>query len=245
MTISGYSERGIINSIAYFLDANPHYAYDFILLLGIPLEKDEYNYTFLIEQSFSDFGDSDFIIIIENKQRKLKKIVFIESKIKTCQGDFKITIEFNKLTNALKNGTKFSGISSNLFVQLYYKYLLIKTEGNSERDTNVNNIFKKNNNVRRSIGSHRIVNDVFYKYIKIDPNENFENNKDKYYFVAITSTAPADMDDNQFKKNIDDLKLMPSNNTFLVYWGNIKKYFETIKAVKVLDVFEYNEGQIY
>jgi hypothetical protein len=144
MTISGYSERGIINSIAYFLDANSQNTFGFIECLGLPLEKDEYKYTFLIEQSFSDFGDSDLIIIIENKQKKLKKVVFIESKIKTYQGNFKIFTEFNKIETALNNTKKkFSGISSNLFVQLYYKYLLIKTDGESDKDTSINNIFKK------------------------------------------------------------------------------------------------------
>jgi hypothetical protein len=70
--VFGYSERGIICSIAYFLEANSQYTYDFINILGIQLNKeDNYIYTFLVEQSFSDFGDSDLIIIIENGKEKL------------------------------------------------------------------------------------------------------------------------------------------------------------------------------
>jgi retron-type reverse transcriptase len=53
------------------------------------------------------------------------------------------------------------------------------------------------------------------------------------------------MDSNKFKNHIDVLNLMPSKNTFLVYWGDIEKYFQSINAEKVLDVFAYNNGQIY
>jgi hypothetical protein len=64
MEIIGYSERGIINSIAYFLSENMQYVYEFIEVMGISIPKLDYSYTLLIEQSFSDFGDSDLI----NKQ---------------------------------------------------------------------------------------------------------------------------------------------------------------------------------
>ena len=36
-------------------------------------------------------------------------------------------------------------------------------------------------------------------------------------------------------------------NTFLCYWKDIKKFFEgeKINAKKVLEVFKYNDGQIF
>ncbi|MDR2782501.1 MAG: hypothetical protein LBB48_01425 [Treponema sp.] len=233
--IHGYSERGIVNSIAYFLDANSLYVYDFVTTLGISLPKFEYNYTFIIEQSFSDFGDSDLIIIIKNNTNDEKIVLFIECKIKTYQGSFKILSEFNKISNALTTSKKIKGISSNLFVQLYYKYLLIKTSDNSDKDMSVNSIFKKNNGNSRVLGNNKIVTDAFNK-IK-DAND--------YYYVAITPTAPDEMDTNGFRCKIKELNLMPWENTYLCYWGKVKEFFDTIGANKVKEVFDYNYRQIY
>jgi hypothetical protein len=235
MRINGYSERGIVNSMAYFFSASgPQIVDDFIKILGISLEETKYDYTILIEQSFSDFGDSDLIFILKNENNK-KIVIFIECKIKTYQGTFNIKSEFNKIINAIKESKKITGISSNLFVQLYYKYLLIKTNGDSSKDSTVNKIFKKSNDNRRFLGSNKI---VLKAYDKI-------KDADDYYYIAITPTAPNEMDSKMFKNKIDELKLMPSKNVCLCYWGDIENYFLRIGASKVLDVFKYNEGQIY
>jgi hypothetical protein len=235
MGIIGYSERGIVNSIAYFLDTNSQYTYNFINILGISLPNIEYKYTFLIEQSFSDFGDSDLIIIIDDNKNDKKIIVFIECKIKTYQGTFQIISEFNKINNALKISKKTHGISSNLFVQLYYKHLLIKTDGNSAKDTSVNTIFKKHNNNPRILGSNRIVLKAFDKIKKASD----------YYYVAITPRAQNEMDNIEFRKKIKSLNLMPEKNVYLCYWDNVKTFFDKINADKVKNIFEYNDGQIY
>jgi hypothetical protein len=235
MDIYGYSERGIINSMAYFLNENPKFINDFIKILGVPLEDSDYEYKILIEQSFSDFGDSDLIIIIKDKVNEKKKVIFIECKIKTYQGAFQINSEFNKINNAIKSNKKISGISSNLFVQLYYKYLLINTDGNSSNDHSVKDIFKKSNGNPRILGSNKIVLRAFDEIRSSD-----------YYYVAIVSTAPNEMGSKEFEKKIRTLGLMLLNhNVFLCYWGNLEDYFKKINATKVLEVFKYNEGQIY
>jgi hypothetical protein len=245
MSINGYSERGIINSIAYFLDGNPQYINEFLKVLGIDIKEGEYDYEFIIEQSFSDFGDSDLIIIVENKQKNQKKVVFIECKIKTCQGNFDIFLEFNKISNAIKNSKKFTGISSNLFVQLYYKYLLIKTDGKSINDLSVNPIFKKTNNKDRHLGNNKIVTNAFQNKIMTNANNNFKKNLDNYYFVAITTATKYQMDDKEFKVKMNELNLIQSKNVYLCYWGDIEDFFRKIQATKVIEVFNYNNGQIY
>jgi hypothetical protein len=128
-----------------------------------------------------------------------------------------------------------TGISSNLFVQLYYKHLLIKTDGNSANDTAMNSIFNKHNNNPRILGSNRIVLNAYDKI----------KNANNYYYVAITPTAPNEMDNTEFRNKIKILSLMPETNAFLCYWDNIKKYFDRTNENNVKKVFEYNNGQIY
>ena len=240
MSIIGYSERGIVNSIAYFLDANPQYRKCFIEELGISLEVDNYDYLFLIEQSFSDFGDSDLIIILKNKNIENEKIViFIECKVKTSQGNFNINDEFKKIDKALKevNTSKFKGISSNLFVQLYYKYLMIETKGDTSNFA-INEIFLKSKGKPRILGNNEIVQRAFE-----------EIKTAKYYYVAIVPTD--EIDNEAFRKKFDQLRLnIPSEDVYLRNWGEIESFFKKIGASKVLDVFEYNnaknnKGQIY
>jgi hypothetical protein len=234
MSIYGYSERGINNSMAYFLDANPQCVHGFITKLGIPLEKKEnYDYTILVEQSFSDFGDSDLLIILKKNNKKI--VIFIECKIKTCQGTFQIQSEFNKILKAIKERKKIKGISSNLFVQLYYKYLLIKPNGERNRDSTINEIFMKSNNNPRVLGNNKIVKKAFGIIEKAND----------YYFVAIVPTGKNKINAKIFQKKIDELCLMPSENCYLCYWEDIKDYFTDINAAKVLETFGYNKGQIY
>jgi hypothetical protein len=235
MNIYGYSERGMVNSIAYFLDANSQAIFEFLKIIGIPLGESDYDYTIFIEQSFSDFGDSDLIIIIIDKVKSEKTVVFIECKIKTYLGAFQIKSEFNKIAKAIKDEKKITGISSNLFVQLYYKHLLIKTHGNSANDTTVNKIFKKSNDNPRVLGSNKIVLKAF----------NEITNANNYYYAAIVPTATNEMDNKTFKDKIDDLALMPSENAFLCYWGDVENYFKKNAATKILETFKYNDGQIY
>ncbi|GMO30994.1 MAG: hypothetical protein Ta2B_12000 [Termitinemataceae bacterium] len=239
MAIYGYSERGVVNAMAYYLNANSKYLHGFIEILGFSLEKKDYgeDYEILVDQSFSDFGVSDLIIILDNKSDK-KIVVFIECKIKTSQGTYNINNEFNKIDKAIKESDKITGISSNLFVQLYYKHLLIVTDGGKCKEPNVNEIFKKSKGNPRIIGGNDIVKGAFNKI----------KNASDYYYVAIVPTAPNEMNSEEFKKKIDELGTMgmsmPSENAYLCYWGNIEKYFSD-PASEVSVAFKYNDGQIY
>jgi hypothetical protein len=110
ISILGYSERGIFNSIVFYLGEHGKLICEFIKTLGIDddfFKDDCITYTFLIEQSFSDFGDSDLVIIAENKAGE-KRVVFVEGKVKTQQ----------KQTFVLEK--------TNVFEQLNNKYMMVK-----------------------------------------------------------------------------------------------------------------------
>ena len=76
----------------------------------------------LIEQSFSDFGDADSLLLLDSGQNR--QCVFAEAKVKTSQqGSWSIKREFDIFEDGIKRNEV---SSSNLFVQLYYKVRLIK-----------------------------------------------------------------------------------------------------------------------
>jgi hypothetical protein len=243
MAIKGYSERGIFNSIVYFLDENKNHIYKFLVdLLGISLENGNYDYIFLIEQSFSDFGDSDLVIVVVDNQTKERIVIFVEGKVKTYQGKFKLKTEFESIENTLKSG-KTNSISSNLFVQIYYKYLLITTKGKGNSDDKP--VFLKTDRktkkrtVCRRIGDNNIVKNTFEKHI---------DNAKNYYYVAILPEE--DIGTTDIQNYVKQLELMPNDYDKVRYcwWGKIEKFFSSINAKKVIEVFDFNKcetSQIY
>ena len=76
MEILGYSERGLINSLCYEL----RYSQDNLQLLNNFLSLVSFAYRtvnfqiseakILIEQSFSDFGDADLVLLVNNLKGK-------------------------------------------------------------------------------------------------------------------------------------------------------------------------------
>ena len=221
--IYGYSERGIFNSIIYYLDAKPELIGKFLEKLEVEgFTEGKHTFTFLNEQSFSDFGDNDLTIIIDEETEN-KTVVFIEGKVKTFSGKYCLENEFVKIRDAKE---VFKGISSNIFVQLYYKYVLQKVVNSGEKNTEkfvIDDIFKKKNRrgelVERSIGENGVVLEVCKRIEKA-----------KYYYIAI---LPENINVNPFSEyfeKIDQMKLEVVNINF-VYWGIIEKFFENVKPV--------------
>jgi hypothetical protein len=221
--VLGYSERGVINSIIFYLREHPELMGKFLKALEIELPEDfgeDVEYTLLNEQSFSDFGDSDLVIIAKNKDNK-KIVVFVEGKVKTSQGHFSLDTKFEKVK--VKDKEDFKGISSNIFVQLYYKYLLTQLDGKQEY--NCSEIGKE----AKKLGDNDIVKKAYNVYIK---------GAEQYYFVAILP-----IESNDFQSKFKELNLnMPTENIRCVYWGNIEELFIDNP---VAENFFYNKGQIY
>jgi hypothetical protein len=235
--ILAYSERGIFNSIVFYLSDHTEKITQFLVVLGIndKTYEDASKYTFLLEQSFSDFGTCDLVIIIENQQNKT--VIFIEGKVKTIQGSFSLKNEFEKLNNCIE---KFDGISSNIFVQLYYKHLLYSIMKNNRTDTSelkINKCFKKYKDNERKIGSNKIVQKAVDKlkgasntfFVAILPNNENYCDELKTQFLKLNETVFRD-------------EKMPIQNIKFVSWEEIDHIF--IDNV-VSENFEYNKGQIY
>ncbi|MDR0789630.1 MAG: hypothetical protein LBO06_02405 [Bacteroidales bacterium] len=226
--VLGYSERGMFNSIIFYLREHPEEISGFLSTLDIKdtfFEDDVVCYTFLNEQSFSDFGDCDWTIIAEKDKKK--QVIFIEGKVKTYSGNYNIDKEYSKIEKNKKNkeNKNYKGVSSNIFAQLYYKYLLTKLDGESVKGSLVGKSEKK-------IGKNPIVNKAYEKYIK---------DAAKFYYVAI---LPNELSSENFSKKFTALNLsMETKNIKCAYWGKIEEFFS--KAEEVSKNFVYNKGQIY
>lgn len=229
MKILGYSERGIINSLIFSIGEDKELMDEFIDKISLPKPFELGNpkrYTILLEQSFSDFGDADLVIIIHYKDEEVekaedKKVLFIEGKVNTSLSSWNI----NKHYDNYNKGEKFDGYSSNLFYQLYFKTLLIK----NWNDINVNKEnkeFKVDSKFReRKIGNNPIVHKAF------DLIECCQA-----YYIGLIPTRQVDFD--EFKGKLDF-------DMHFLLWETVEKFCEDNKLEKVLKIFEHNDEQIY
>jgi hypothetical protein len=226
MKILGYSERGIINSLIFSIGEDKVLMDKFIGEISLPNPFELGNpkrYTILLEQSFSDFGDADLVIIIHYKDEEVekaedKKVLFIEGKVNTSLSSWNIIKHYNNYDE----GIKFDGYSSNLFYQLYFKTLLIK----HWNDINVNKEFKVDSKFReRKIGNNPIVHKAF-NLIECS----------QAYYIGLIPTRQDDFD--KFKGKLDF-------DMHFLLWEKVEKFCQDNKLDKVLKIFEHNDEQIY
>lgn len=248
--IYGYSERGIFNSIIYYLDyKNPDLIGCFLEELGIQgfSERNRFDFTFLNEHSFSKFGSNDLTIIIEEKNTKNKYVIFVEGKI----GSFSLEKAFKKIENIFEdrgkliNQIKKEYYTSNLFIQLYFKYLLPKIEYKETKkdlgiavDERFKGFFRKNGD-NRKIGTNETVlrgHDLIkkaekYFYVAIIPKQEKNQNK----------KIGAELLQNYFTK----LGLLKNENIKCAFWQDIEKFFKDKGVDEVINNFDFNRNQIY
>lgn len=227
MKIYGYSERGMINSLMYSIGEDKELLKAFINLISLPESiniEDANDFEIIIEQSLSEFGDADLIIIAHCNNNK-KKVLFFEAKVKTSQGNWKIGNQFAKYNVKDKNKGCYNGYSSNLFYQLYLKKLLIDNYSSIDKRIKVSDRLDK----RRSIGENKIVEKAVKKIVE----------GTSYYYIGIIPTMDDDIKDflNSNKEYKEEL--------YFLSWKAIKDFCEKENLQKVLRMFEYNDGQIY
>ena len=105
----GYSERGVLNSFLYEIRYD-HNGLDlineFFTKVSFPYTNANFKVeeiTILIEQSFSDFGDADTVLLIDNYGKR--QTIFVEAKVKTyCRKSWRIDEEFNRFKEGVSKG---------------------------------------------------------------------------------------------------------------------------------------------
>lgn len=223
MKILGYSERGIINSLIFNIGNDKTLLTKFIELINIQdlnqLKKPK-DFTILLEQSFSRFGDADLVIIIEYEKPLNKKIVlFIEGKVKTIQSKkWSLTKQYNNFIRE----EKYNSYSSNLFFQLNLKKLLIDNWLEIDKNKGINDPYF---NDFRKIGDNAIVKKAFNMVAC-----------DKAYYIGIIPSSENDINDFSVKNN---------EEFHYLSWEKVENFCKTNGLNEVLTMFEYNRGQIY
>lgn len=224
MKIIGYSERGIINSLIFSIieSEDKELMNKFIDLMGIfefNNSEKPIDYEVLLEQSFSGFGDADLVVIIKYKSHQ--KVVFIEGKVKTLQSkSWSLEKQFSKY----HKGGKYPGYSSNLFFQLYLKSLLFENKDNIKGDDDcvVNGVYRA-----RKIGKNDIVKKALEKIAECD----------EAFYVGLVPSSKKGND--AFSEHLD-------YKIHFLSWETVHQFCkDNEKLKKVLEIFEFNEGQIY
>ncbi len=244
MEILGYSERGLINSLCYEL----RYSQDNLQLLNNFLSLVSFAYRtvnfqiseakILIEQSFSDFGDADLVLLVNNL--KSKQVIFIEAKVKTYQRAYwNILEEFEEFKGGIE---KEKVSSSNLFVQLYHKVRLVKTlqtGGIKQLQNGVQFPICSSKN-HRKIGNNKVVLNAinqlkdYYKeslFIALLP-EN-DSNLRNFYKNTLKNYCPQGFQEWDIR------------DWGYISWKQVEEFCKRNNLKGTLKNFKWNEGQIY
>lgn len=134
LEVVGYSERGMINALCYEMKYSRDglkLLREFLRLCTFPHSSPDFDHfrfaKFFVEQSFSDFGDLDLLILL---QGDCNQAVCIEAKVKTFQSNWSVQLEWAKF----KDAQRYSECRSNLFVQLYRKMRLLRKLQNASAE---------------------------------------------------------------------------------------------------------------
>ena len=251
MEIKGYSERGMVNSLFYEIkcrEEREKLLDEFISLIKFPKYFQRFKIsgaTVYIEQSFSDFGSADIVLLVDNQYKR--QSFFIEAKVKTeTKRAWSIRDEFKSFIGGIKefNYTKERGTIhySNLFTQLYYKMRMNKAlekEGLTgiKRGVSFAECFGKK---KRSIGGNRVVLQAVGDLLKY---------KDESFFVMLVPDSQKNLEDffRDIEFNFGASELIEWDTTHWGYltWDAVERFCERNKLIDTLANFNHNLGQIY
>lgn len=244
MRILGYSERGIINALLYEIQTSPDAEPLLEMLLAQAVFPFVGNSAFsvasaevLIEQSFSDFGDADAVFLIKTGKQRIS--VFVEAKVKPSQtARWLIEDEFGKFVA----GTRSKLDSSNLFTQLYHKLQMItalRSGGTSALQVGVPFPQSSSKPIRK-IGSNAVVLRAVAK---------IQEYLDATYYLAIVPDKPSNVNrffSDKFRQaTFAELVGWNIQSYGYLTWSDVVNFCVEHKLDNTLQVFKFNEGQIY
>jgi len=244
MEIFGYSERGIINSLFYEIISsqnNLQLFNEFLNLFSFPYDKINFHISdvkILIEQSFSDFGDADVVLLIHN--HRYMHVVFIEGKVKTFQKSYwSIFEEFNEFEKGIDEDRM---NSSNLFVQLYYKLRLFK-------ELQIGNIKQLQNGVQFPKGFSKINRKIGNNKVVLRAVNQLKDYCQDAFFIALVPENISNLQNfyQNILKNYNANKLKDWNikNWGYITWEKVEDFCDKYYLKRTLKNFEFNQGQIY
>jgi len=244
MEISGYSERGLVNSLCYELKYsldNLQLLNNLLSLVSFPYQTVNFQISevkILIEQSFSDFGDADLVLLVNNFRSK--QVIFIEAKVKTYQrACWNIFEEFKELKRGIE---KEKVSSSNLFVQLYHKVRLVKTlqTGGIKQLQNGVQFPRCSSKNHRKIGDNKVVLNAVNQLM------GYHN---EALFIALLPEDDSNLRNfyNSILKDYDPggFQEWAIRDWGYISWMRVEEFCRKNNLRGTLKNFKWNEGQIY
>lgn len=267
--VIGYSERGVINSLIYnilYSENNLEKIKIFLSLICLPNFKeteDNINISnfnsidkveILIEQSFSDFGDCDLIILVSKKinNKTIMQAIFIEAKVKTDSiKSWSIQKEYEEFCKFKEKKAEGETVyDSTLFSQLYSKMMLVELAKQNISEKECSGGFWAKRNKPRIIGSNEVVKEAFEKIKEYCSNDNslfitiFPDNRENLVaFFSNNSNKWWPLCGNE--KNCMSLFNYDYILRFgFIAWENIIEFCSQNNLTDAKNVFEFNKGQI-
>ena len=257
VNVLGYSERGILNSLLFEIRYANNGAALFDRLIAkskFPLTDNKPSAgvaTVLVEQSLSDFGTPDVIVLRTSSTGNCA--IFVEAKVQTAQSSsWQLCDQFSKFESGLESIAKSSDqdaqkklkkkLASNIFTQLYQKQCLVsilKDRNFSALKHGVDFPFWSTK-PKRKIGE----NPVVLRAVKL-----IQRNVDSVFFLALvpdTDVQAANFFCQRLRKvhlrNVPEWD--PSHYGFLT-WATVKAFCQKNHLEATLDAFAHNQGQIF
>lgn len=243
MKVTGYSERGVLNSLVYEIAysgqaerlladllATAHFPGQGVLPITISDAE------ILVEQSLSDFGDADAILLLRTLSGPMA--VFVEAKVSPSQArPWLIAQEFKDFWH----GTQSKVGSSNLFTQMYHKVRFANAlrRGKSELEEGVP-FPKSSSKPTRKIGNNPVVRRAAQKTAEY---------VERAYFLALVPEDPG-LVSHFFERVLpnrkpEDYEEWDTSCYGHLSWHEVEAFCTKHGLTRTLGVLEFNHGQIY
>lgn len=243
MEVYGYSERGMLNSLICGIKCSGReldMVDDLLSKIYFPANRVDFHVKevkVLLDQSFSDFGRSDAILLIENNGTKM--VVFLEAKIGSSQRSWRISKEFNKFESGLERSNV---SSSNMFVQLHHKARMIydlQFRGKEHVKSGAR-LSRLHSKVKRKIGKNKVIQKA------VDMIEDY---CDETLFISL---VPDTMDELEHFYETVFKNYSTSEFPFgeigvwgFLSWEQVFEFAEENDLESLLENFSFNEDLIY
>jgi len=263
MKVYGYSERGILNSLLYEILNSKNgdvLLSRLISLASFPLTDDTPSFgisTVLVEQSLSQFGDADSIVLIASSAGNYT--IFVEAKVKPSRPHgprrrvrkpekLLISTQFDKFQVGVKKTSQTDkSFSSNIFTQLYHKQRLVSALSNNGVDALQRGIKFPSWSFRPE--SHSQTRKIGQNPVVLRAVKRIQQHAGNAFYLALvpdTDIRVADF----FVNRLRNVQLPtvpqwdPSHYGYLT-WATVKSFCAQNHLAETLDVFAYNAGQIF
>ncbi len=263
MKVHGYSERGVLNSLLYeilYSNSGDELLSRLISRALFPLTDNEPlsgAATVFVEQSFSQFGDADAVILMSSDGANCA--VFVEAKVQRSRPHRRrrrtrkperllISDQFDKFEAGVQRESQTDkDFSSNIFTQLYHKHRLVSAlKGNGIEALQQGLEFPSwsfgpdSSRKKRKIGQHPVV---------LRAVKRIQQHAENVFYLALVPDTDMQVAD-FFANRLCKVQLPtvpewdPSHFGYLT-WAGVKSFCEINRLVATLEVFAHNQGQIF